>query len=496
MSKFDVVIIGSGLGGLECAAILSKEGLSVCVLEKNNLLGGCLQTYKRKGYGIDTGIHYVGSLEEGQFINQCFKYLGIMDKLNLKKLDENNFDQIHFGGAVYNYAMGKDNFVETLSSSFPKEREALKKYVDQLESVGRSVGVDTLKSGQITDGGFNYFFNSAAGIIADCTSDVKLQNVLASTSLLYNGLKDKSSFYEHGMVMNSYLEGAYRFVDGSGQVASALSAEIKKNGGTILIKSEVVRIIVEDEKVRGIELKSGERISCNTVISSVHPQITLKILDKNRSIRRVYSSRVNDLENSYGIFSLHLLMKESASAYLNKNIYLHKDNEVWYDRRMNANRLRNCLISMQATSRSPEYASVISLLAPMYIHEVNEWSDTLPEQRGESYLSFKTERAKELLNLAKEFGYDFTGDIQETHTTTPLSFRDYTGTIDGSAFGIVKDFNNPLASLISHKTKLEGLLFTGQNVNVHGALGVTITSLFTCSELLGRDYLTKKIGNV
>ena len=48
MSKYDIIIIGSGLGGLECGAILSKEGFNVCVVEKNTQFGGCFQTYRRK----------------------------------------------------------------------------------------------------------------------------------------------------------------------------------------------------------------------------------------------------------------------------------------------------------------------------------------------------------------------------------------------------------------------------------------------------------------
>lgn len=495
MDKFDAIIIGSGLAGLECATILSKEGYNICVLEKNVSIGGCLQTYNRKGYGIDTGIHYIGSLEDGQFINQCFKYYGIMDKLNLRKLDTDCFDQVHYRDSIYEYAMGSERFIERLCEDFPKERASLSKYVGHLENVRSSVSIDLLKTGKITSGDISYFFTSAAGLIEECTTDVKLQNVLASTSLLYNGLKNKSSFYEHGMIMQSYLEGSYRCVDGSNQIAEALAHEIEKNGGTICTKSEVTRIIVENEEVTGVELKNGEQLFANNVISSMHPQLTLKVLDKNRSIRKVFASRVNDLENSYGIFTVHLLMKENAYNYLNKNIYIHAKQEVWHNKIEDYATFNSCLISMQASSSNPKSARVISILAPMYISEVEEWSDTLFERRGPAYLDYKKRRADELLQFVKRYGYDFSDKYEDLHITTPLSFRDYTGTIDGSAFGIIKDFNSPLASLISPKPKLKGLYFTGQNVNVHGALGVTITSLYTCSELLGEDYLTKKVGN-
>lgn len=495
MEKFDAIIIGSGLAGLECATILSKEGYNVCVLEKNASIGGCLQTYNRKGYGIDTGIHYIGSLEDGQFINQCFKYYGIMDKLYLRKLDEDCFDQVHYCDSIYKYAMGSEPFIETLSKEFPKEREGLSKYVNHLKSVRSTVAVDLLKKGKISSGDLSYFHTSAAQLIAECTSDSKLQNVLASTSLLYNGLKEKSSFYEHGMIMQSYLESSYRCVDGSNQIAEALAQEITKNGGTILTKSQVTRIVVENEEVVGVVLKDGNLLFSKNVISSIHPQLTLSILDKNRSIRKVFASRVNDLENSYGIFTVHLLMKENSYDYLNKNIYIHGKPQVWYDKSVDDQNFSSCLISMQASSAQPAYARVVSLLAPMYISAVEEWSDTLFERRGQSYIDYKNRRAEGLLSFVEKSGYDFKGKYDDLHITTPLSFRDYTGTIDGSAFGIIKDFNNPLASLISPKPKLKGLYFTGQNVNVHGALGVTITSLYTCAELLGEEYLTKKVGN-
>lgn len=106
MSKYDIIIIGSGLGGLECGAILSKEGFNVCVVEKNTQFGGCFQTYRRKGHLFDTGIHYVGSLDEGQVMNQYFRYFGIMDKLKLKRLDDEAFDTIYYKGKTYDYAMG------------------------------------------------------------------------------------------------------------------------------------------------------------------------------------------------------------------------------------------------------------------------------------------------------------------------------------------------------------------------------------------------------
>jgi len=75
---FDIVIIGSGMGGLVCADILSREGYKICVLEKNRQIGGSLQTYVREKVIFDSGVHYLGGLSEGQNLYQVFKYLDII----------------------------------------------------------------------------------------------------------------------------------------------------------------------------------------------------------------------------------------------------------------------------------------------------------------------------------------------------------------------------------------------------------------------------------
>src|SRR6218665_1979960 len=94
--EYDIVIIGSGLGGLACGVMLAKEGKSVCILEKNKQIGGTLQTFARDKVIFDSGVHYVGGLDKGQNLYQLFKYLGIMDKLKLRKMDEDGFAVIIF----------------------------------------------------------------------------------------------------------------------------------------------------------------------------------------------------------------------------------------------------------------------------------------------------------------------------------------------------------------------------------------------------------------
>ena len=129
--KYDVIIIGSGFGGLACAHILSKAGKSVLVLERQAQPGGCIQSYRRDGLMFDTGLHYIGGLAEGQSLHRMFSTLGLMH-LPWHRLDPEGFDRVTIGGDTFTLAEGYDHFVDTLSTAFPQEREGLQQYVDML----------------------------------------------------------------------------------------------------------------------------------------------------------------------------------------------------------------------------------------------------------------------------------------------------------------------------------------------------------------------------
>ena len=140
MMKYDVAVIGAGLGGLKCALLLAKAGRSVLVLEKECHVGGCLQSYRRRGLDYDTGFHYVGGLGEGQSLHDAFARLGLLD-LPWHRLDE-AYDHITIGDRTFSLVQGFEAFAGTLATEFPAEREALRRYAGLLTRVSRSGGED------------------------------------------------------------------------------------------------------------------------------------------------------------------------------------------------------------------------------------------------------------------------------------------------------------------------------------------------------------------
>lgn len=497
MKRYDVVIIGSGLGGLECAAILSKEGMNVCVLEKNAVFGGCLQSFRRSGQLLDTGIHYIGSMDKGQILHQYFKYFGVLDRVKFRRLDNDAFDVICYRGQEYNFAQGYRNFADTMSGYFPAQRENIRHYTDKIERICGLIGVERLRQGVINQEGSDYFGIAASKMIEECTPDKNLQNILAGTVTLYGGARDYSSLYHHAMISGSNIEGAYRIVDGSQTLADALVEVIKQNGGTVMRNCEVTRIAVENGCATAVEVNNTDRIEADYFISNMHPVPTFNLVDKTPLIKKAFTTRINSLRNSYGLFSVYLIMKDKSFPYINRNYYIHGDEDAWYaSSNPGDSSIRFALLSTQATSKDEQYAGMVTILCPMYFSEVERWSETRVDHRGEDYEAFKLAKARQAIDFVSRQQPSLRANIERIYTTTPLTYRDYTATMDGSAYGIMKNCHNPFVSLISTRTKIGNLFLTGQNLNVHGALGVTLTATLTCAELLGSAYLAKKIGEV
>ena len=176
--KYDAIILGSGLGGLECAFILAKSGMRVCVVEKNAALGGCLQSFRRGKDEFDTGFHYVGALGKGQILERIFSHFGLMD-LPWHQLDTDGFDQVIFKGRSYLLENGYDRFARSLYAIFPESQKELEDYSAFLEKVGNGIADPILKG----SGGFEdintLFEKSAYKYLCQRVTDTILRNVLS-----------------------------------------------------------------------------------------------------------------------------------------------------------------------------------------------------------------------------------------------------------------------------------------------------------------------------
>ena len=496
---YDVVIIGSGLGGLVSSIILAKEGYRVCVLEKNNQFGGNLQTFVRDKTIFDTGIHYIGGLSEGQNLYKYFKYLGIMDDLKLKKMDEDGFDIISFEdqNQEYPHAQGYENFINQLVKSFPDEREVIQKYCNKIIETCDSFPLYNINHEGEYDN--EILSINAKQYIDELTENKQLRAVLAGTNFLYAGIAEKSPFYVHALSVNSYIQSSWRCVNGGSQITKQLIKQLKKYGGEVYKYKEVIKFESEDNTVTAAVMKDGSSVSGNIFISNVDPKATLKMVGESK-FRKVYINRIESLEAVISAFSLYIVFKPETFRYRNHNYYHYKSSQdVWTAHEYDEQSWPKAFMASMNAGKTNVWADGMTFMTYMKFDELKQWEETSnttaeKEDRGESYEDFKVKKTEKFLKEIKLKFPEIRDCIKSIYTSTPLSYRDYIGGYKGNMYGYEKDSNNTMKTFIASKTKMDNLYLTGQCINMHGVLGVTIGAVVTCSEIVGKEYLVDKIN--
>lgn len=490
--KYDAVIIGSGLGGLECAHILSKAGMSVLLLERGTQAGGCLQSYRRHGLAFDTGFHYVGSLDEGQSLHSAFRHLGLL-RLPWQRLD-NHFDRVTIGNQTFSFAQGYDAFVETLTVAFPAERDALNRYADMLKQCGEqqfdALNPQTGESSVLS----RLFETSAYQYLTETFHDPLLINVLCGTSLKMELRKESLPLFTFAHGNGSFIESSWRLKGDGSLIVNSLVDGIRMHGGEIICNTEVRELVEKDGKLVHAVCSNGEIYEGTIFISNIHPAVTCNLVKQSSRMKKVYRSRITHLENTFGMFTVSLRIKPQTLRYFNWNQYIYKEPDVWAFHLKN-NPVSGVLVSCRIPEDGSKYVQQVDLLTPMNWSECKQWSHTEVGRRGEDYKAMKKRVADECITLAERFIPGLRDRITGCYTSTPLTYRNYTLTPEGSAYGLRKDFRNPMITLLSPRTPIPNLLLTGQNLMLHGLHGVTMTALFTCAEVLGKEPIWNIVKN-
>lgn len=495
--KYDVVIIGSGLGGLECGVILSRSGKRVLVLEREQQPGGCMQSYRRKGHSYDTGLHYVGALDEGQSLHDVFNYLGLLN-LPWQRLDADGFDQVTIGGDTYSFAEGYEAFAEQLAEQFPEEREALHDYARLLQKTEEEE-YSALNPDGVFDMEFAAFLQntSAYDYLHQTFHNERLINVLSGTSLKMELCQSTLPLFTFAHGNSGFVGSSWRLKGDGNLLVKSLTDTIRQYGGEVVCGKEVQELIEHDGRITTAVCKNGTSIEGDVFISDVHPAVTCQWVKDSQLMKNVYRRRMSRLDNTFGMFTVSLLLKEDTLPYFNHNKFVYQTDNVWtfYENTDSVNGLMiSCRVPEDADCNAkPAFATQIDLLTPMLWNRCEEWTDTTIGHRGESYLQLKEQLTEECIRLAETVIPNLHTMVKETYTSTPLTYRDYTLTPQGSAYGIRKDYQNPMMTILSPRTPIPNLLLTGQNLMMHGIQGVTATSLFTCAEILGRESIQQII---
>jgi len=499
--KSDVIIIGSGLGGLICAKLLAEKGKRVTVLERHSVPGGCLQSYRRHGVSFDTGLHYVGGLAEGSRLHGIFERLGLM-RLPWQRLDPDGFDLVTIGGETFPFVEGYKNFADTLADRFPHERAALYKYVALMEQSDRLPLGDPEVQTLCSVNAYDY--------LHELFHDELLINVLSGNALKYELRRESLPLFNFLHATSSFIGGGAWRLQGCGDdIVRLLVSDIEGMGGQVITNAQVDELIETDGIITAARCTNGETYKAETFISDIHPQQTFTLVKESTKLSRLFRRRINMLENTHGMFTVSLVT--DRIPYFNHNKYIYRKANVWetcptpegtegsaqpcplVDRVMVSSMAGSADVSVCNLGSS---SHIIDLLTPVPLSLFEPWADSHVGHRPDGYHQLKEQLANECVSLAasvmpelrhSETLLDEPSDKTEQsamYSSTPLTWRDYTLTPSGSAFGLRKDSRQPLLTILSPRTPIPNLLLTGQNLMLHGLEGVTMTALQTCQSIL------------
>lgn len=487
----DVLIIGSGIGGLSTAIILAKLGFAVTVLEKNSRPGGLMRSYTRDGIECEVGVHYLGSLDQGQILRRFFDYLGVTEAIPVTRMGENGIIDRYLldasGGqpAVFDLPPGMDAFAENLYRTFPGQRKQIGQLIEPIRKSAEQLhSLDLLYAAHSIDSSFSMLDQSQplGAILDQLGCSPGLRSVLAVPSCWIGVPLHDCPAYYHNMALASYVSSSWRLKGSGADMADALAGRLKALGGKIITGAEISRIHVRSRIVAGVELKSGESFSASTVIGAVHPKVILKMLPEG-AVKPSYRDRIANLKDTRSIFSVHARLDAEAHPEIPYNIFkLHPDKDG------NVPDLKY----YQIRKSEKEGCTLFSILTSGKDEWWAPWAHTRSGRRGPDYVEAKERHALQLIEEAEELFGSFKG-LRLLDVYTPLTIRDWVNSPDGSAYGVQRSSSQTLATALLNRTAVKGLYLVGQNVMAPGIIGTILGSFSTVKLILGADEFRKMI---
>ncbi|MGD0922829.1 MAG: NAD(P)/FAD-dependent oxidoreductase [Terriglobia bacterium] len=507
--QFDAVIIGSGLGGLSCAAAFARQGFKAVVLEQHDKPGGYATSFQRPGgFEFDVSLHSTGvgernglhnlisgfpEITEIEFVPHPSLYRAIFPNHDIRVPNRN-----------------LPGYIDLLTKSFPAEAEGIKAVFEELNGVNQDFGRLFSKKGNVDMNRFpaEYphlfrFSGNTWGQIVDAKiRDAKLKAIISSLWVYYGLPPSKLASVYYGPPTFSYLTGGGYYPKGRSQtISNALVSFIEARGGKVLLGNRVEKILVKADAAYGVRTAGGQEYTGKVIVSNANAYDTFhRLLDpdaRNGEHLKDYLVRLNSLSVSLSSFQIFLGLKRDLVRELGVTdteifYYPSYDLEATYEAMRNAD-LTNpgfciTLYDNLYPGYSPQGKNTINLLTlqgyePWKQYEADYWKGNKRPYRAE-----KERLANLLIRQAEKIIVPgLANAIEVKEIGTPLTNVRYTGNYRGAIYGWDQTLDNSGARRLPHATPIKNLYLAGAWTTPGHGYGAVIPSGLQCfGEIMNR----------
>lgn len=506
--EYDVIVIGAGVGGLTAASLLSKAGLSVCVLEKEPHVGGYLAGFRRKNFIFDTAIHWLNQYGPGGMVVKLFKAIGTdhpeaVVQQRIRRYKGEGFD--------YLLTYQPDEFRDQLIEDFPDDRKGIERFFRKALKIGRSFknynrifrSEETMTFTQKLKNKFHLLqfaipfipfitYSGEMGLskgLGRFFKNKKLQQVFAGEKELLGCLVPIGWAY--------YQDFQRPPIGGSQVIPQWLQHVVHYYGNTVGLQCAVQEIFVEKGQCTGLAfLHRGKRqeVKSKYIIAACDIETLYEKMLPASAIPATLKNKLRHAELYSSSITVSLALDCTAESLGFNEELVHLVNEFQsFDSQSSGDpELSEISIlapSMRDKSLAPAQQGTLTLYMPAFMDYKNQWETELDENgkrvRGEAYRQLKKELADILIRRVEDkLAPQLRSHILFYELATPVTHWRYTGNKNGTMMGARPGRQNMKNKISHYQTPVKNLILGGHWAELGGGVPIAVKAGANASLLI------------